>query len=131
MKKVSVGKIDMENSEDYWESLSKKDEKKVRQDMKYFNIVYPLVKDLTVGKIDMKELCQRSFKEFDSLAEQENKERRFCWNCHAMPSMSMKLLLCAGCRKARYCGEKCQAEDRSRHMNWCQRKEAKRQNKNQ
>ena len=53
------------------------------------------------------------------------KKEKICWNCTASSS-STKLSLCAGCRKARYCGEVCQGEDRDRHQEWCKKKEQKR-----
>jgi hypothetical protein len=53
------------------------------------------------------------------------RKEKICWNC-LISSSSTKLLRCAGCRKARYCGEDCQREDRKRHMEWCKKKEKKR-----
>ena len=53
------------------------------------------------------------------------RKEKICWNC-LISSSSTQLLRCAGCRKARYCGEECQGKDRERHVEWCKKKERKR-----
>merc|ERR1719318_726370 len=50
------------------------------------------------------------------------KNEKICWNCTTSPSANQKLLRCAGCLKAWYCGDMCQGEDRERHQKWCERK---------
>ena len=50
----------------------------------------------------------------------------FCWSCHRSDK---SLLKCAGCRRARYCGEDCYREDWGRHGEWCGRRREKREKK--
>ena len=52
------------------------------------------------------------------------KAEKMCWNCSAEPS-EVSLLRCRGCKKAWYCGEECQGEDRDRHGPWCERRRKK------
>ena len=65
--------------------------------------------------------------EVKHVQEKNKRERKekICWNC-PISSSSTQLLRCAGCRKARYCGEECQGKDRERHLEWCKKKEMKR-----
>jgi len=50
---------------------------------------------------------------------------KICWNC-SRPADATPLLKCKGCRKARYCHDKCQAEDWEVHADYCERKMKKR-----
>ena len=45
------------------------------------------------------------------------KDARICWNCHGKENLSR----CGGCKKAWYCGRKCQTVDRARHRRFCER----------
>ena len=45
------------------------------------------------------------------------KDARICWNCHGKENLSR----CSGCKKAWYCGRKCQMVDRPRHRRFCER----------
>ena len=64
--------------------------------------------------------------EVEDVQEQNKRVRKekICWNC-LISSSSTQLLRCAGCRKARYCGEECQGKDMERHVEWCKKKERK------
>ena len=48
--------------------------------------------------------------------------RRICWNCHAREN----LLKCSGCKRARYCGQRCQEADWERHGGYCEARQRKR-----
>ena len=78
---------------------------------------------------DMGELVDKFFKNFDLLKKQDKEDKLYCWGCFSKPSQK-KLFMCAGCMKARYCGNECHSNDWERHMNWCQKKEAKRKASN-
>jgi len=53
--------------------------------------------------------------------QKNEKKSKVCWMC----SRSAKSL-CTGCRKARYCGEKCQGDDWDMHKEYCHAKMNKR-----
>ena len=49
------------------------------------------------------------------------KKVRVCWTCQASSDCEgVTLLKCEGCRRARYCGAECQAEDWDTHREFCQ-----------
>ena len=52
--------------------------------------------------------------------------KKVCWNC-LKSTDSVPLYKCGGCRKARYCQEKCQKQDWGRHGEYCQLKTKKRE----
>ena len=57
--------------------------------------------------------------------EQPVSKKKICWNCHATEEDGVKLLKCQQCKKARYCGRKCQEDDWNRHSRSCQPAEKK------
>merc|ERR1712181_23453 len=62
-------------------------------------------------------------------AEREDPENSSCWHCRKCP---VELSVCKGCKKARYCDEKCQNEDWAEHEAFCrkrQRRQKRRQRK--
>ena len=42
------------------------------------------------------------------------KKLKYCWNCENISKYT-----CTGCRKAKYCEEKCQWEDWKSHSEYC------------
>jgi len=64
--------------------------------------------------------------EEDEEASTGDKDRvKICWNC-SRSADTTPLLKCKGCRKARYCDDKCQAEDWEVHADYCEKKMKKR-----
>ena len=62
----------------------------------------------------------------DSLnKEEKNSWKKICWYC-AVKDTEVELSKCKGCLKARYCSEKCQADDWERHQSYCIKKQEKR-----
>ena len=62
----------------------------------------------------------------DSLnKEEKNSWKKICWHC-AVKDTEVELSKCKGCLKARYCSEKCQADDWERHQSYCIKKQEKR-----
>merc|ERR1719319_2033870 len=48
---------------------------------------------------------------------------KLCWACSVT---EVKLYKCGGCRKARYCSDKCIRDDRDEHMDYCDKVKEKR-----
>jgi len=72
-------------------------------------------------KIDELDIVKHE-RNVEKIDDQKNeKKSKVCWMC----SRSAKSL-CTGCRKARYCGEKCQGEDWEMHKEYCHVKMNKR-----
>jgi len=82
------------------------------------------------------EVCEEIEENITKVIEDDIKEekieptnesyKKVCWNC-LKPADSVPLYRCVGCRKARYCEEKCQEEDWDRHGKYCQFKTKKRE----
>jgi len=53
--------------------------------------------------------------------EEEGKPAKKCWKC-GISSSKVDLSKCSACRRAWYCGEKCQKADWESHWQWCQQK---------
>jgi len=53
--------------------------------------------------------------------------KKVCWNCLKTAENVPVLYKCGGCRKARYCQDKCQEEDWDRHELYCRYKTKKRE----
>jgi len=51
---------------------------------------------------------------------------KLCWTCSVT---EVKLYKCGGCRKARYCSDKCIRDDRQAHMDYCNKVQEKRKKK--
>jgi len=51
---------------------------------------------------------------------------KLCWTCSVT---EVKLYKCGGCRKARYCSDKCLRDDRQAHMDYCDKVQEKRKKK--
>jgi len=89
--------------------------------------MYHLLKQAGVS-----EVCEKKAKVFeDDIIEEKNKAgldyyKKVCWNC-LKSADSVSLYKCSGCRKARYCKEKCQEDDWDRHGEYCQLKTKKRE----
>merc|ERR1719312_1044171 len=70
------------------------------------------VTDKSPNIIDKSEINVEETK--DQKNERKADKIKVCWKC----SSSTKSL-CTGCRKARYCGERCQEEDWEKHKEYC------------
>jgi len=53
-----------------------------------------------------------------SAHSQDDNASSICWFCHADVT-NLANNKCAGCRKARYCNERCQRADWERHGEYC------------
>merc|ERR1712098_1014142 len=65
IKIITASILDKENIEDHYKRLTPKEEKLVREEMRYVNVAIPIVKDAVAGKIDMEEVFRRCLREAD------------------------------------------------------------------
>jgi len=80
------------------------------------------VKDDIIGEFSGIVKNERNVEKTDNQKNGMKSEKsKVCWMCSG-PGKS----LCTGCRKARYCGEKCQGEDWEMHKEYCLAKMNKR-----
>jgi len=71
------------------------------------------------GRVVNKMLGEKPSETLQNKKESMEEKIVICWKCLTGPDLETRLYLCKGCKKARYCGDKCHEEDWDRHGNWC------------
>lgn len=66
------------------------------------------------------------FKLIEAAAAEREDPEKSCWHCHKCP---VELSVCKGCKKARYCDEKCQNEDWAEHEAFCRKRQRRQKRK--
>jgi len=105
------GSNDRETVGDGCEALDCSHKEKMSETRSYY-----LEKEEIFIENNNSEEAKGSDKKNEDLEEEKKAVRKskYCWNCE-----NFGLHTCTGCRKAKYCGEKCQWEDWDSHKEYC------------